>query len=495
MSDIATSAIVATMSPTLSATRVATLVGDFPRSPAYVGLADSLRVLIGDGRIGLGVRLPSERELTAARDVSRPPVTRADEVLRESGYAEARRGSGTFTRVPGGRRRAHDRSLLPGTGGEDVIDLNCAAHSAPPGLAEAYQRATDELPAYLGGPGYFPLGVPALQARIAASYEARGLPTVPEQVMVTAGALAAASIVAQAFTGPGDRVVVESPTYPNATEAVRHAGARLVAATVDPDGWDLDALGATMRQSSPRLAYLIPDFQNPTGHLMTQAQREELAAHLARTRTVAVVDEAHQALALRPGLAQSMPAPLAAVAESAITIGSASKAFWGGLRLGWVRAPLAEMDRLLQARIGLDLGAPVFEQLVLADLMDRADEVLPAHRERLLAGRDALVAAVREHLPEWRVRVPDGGLALWCELPDALGTATTAEAERRGVVVAPGPVFAVEGGLDRFVRIPWTASPDVLVEAVRRLAAAWEHVSSDAARPATQRAAGRVMVA
>ena len=105
------------------------------------------------------------------------------------------------------------------------------------------------------------------------------------------------------------------------------------------------------------------------------------------------------------------------------------------------------------------------------------------------------MAAVREHLPEWRFRVPDGGLALWCELPEALGTATTVEAERRGVVVAPGPVFAVEGGLDRFVRIPWTASPDDLTEAVRRLAAAWEHVSTHTTRPATQGATGRVMVA
>jgi DNA-binding transcriptional MocR family regulator len=157
------------------------------------------------------------------------------------------------------------------------------------------------------------------------------------------------------------------------------------------------------------------------------------------------------------------------------------------------------MDRLIHARIGLDLGAPVLEQLVLADLLDRAEEVLPAHRERLVAGRDALVAAVREHLPAWRFRVPDGGLALWCELPEPLGTATTAEAERRGVVVAPGPVFAVEGGLDRYVRIPWTASPEALTEAVRRLAAAWEHVS-DSARPTPGRSgsrggAGRVMVA
>ena len=111
----------------------------------------------------------------------------------------------------------------------------------------------------------------------------------------------------------------------------------------------------------------------------------------ARTRTTVVADEAHQALALAPGLADDMPRPLAAHAPDAITIGSASKSFWGGLRLGWVRAPLADMDRLLQARIGLDLGAPVFEQLVLADLLDRADEVLPLHRERLVTGRDALV--------------------------------------------------------------------------------------------------------
>ena len=487
------------MSRVIAATRIATLVGDFPRSPAYLGLADNLRVLIGDGRVGIGVRLPSERELTGALDVSRTTVTRAYEVLRESGYAEARRGSGTFTTVPGGQRRAHDRSLLPGLGGDDVIDLNCAAHSAPPGLVESYQRAGEELPAYLSGPGYFPLGVPALQARIAASYDARGLPTSPEQIMVTAGALAAASVVAQAFTAPGDRVVVESPTYPNATQAVRHAGARLVPAPVDPDGWDLDALGATLRQSSPRLAYLIPDFQNPTGHLMPDTQREELALALARTRTIAVADEAHQALALTPGLAAAMPRPLAAYADDALTIGSASKSYWGGLRLGWIRAPRSEMDRLIHARIGMDLGAPVFEQLVLADLMDRADDVLPVHRERLVAGRDALVAAVHEHLPDWRFRVPEGGLALWCELPAPLGTATTVEAERRGVVVAPGPLFAVEGGLDRHVRIPWTATPEVLVEAVRRLATAWDHVSShaglDAARPATRRVAGRVMVA
>ena len=478
------------MTGSISATRIATLAGDFDRSPAYAGLADALTLLIGDGRIGLGTRLPSERELTDALGVSRTTVTRAYAALRDAGYAEARRGAGTFTRVPGGRVRAHDRALLPRPGDEEAIDLNCAAASAPPGLAAAYAEAAAELPAYLGGHGYFPAGLPQLQRAIAATYDARGLPTDPDQVMVTAGALSAASIVAQAFTSPGDRVLVESPVYPNATQALRHSGARIAGSPVDPDGWDLDAIGAALRQTAPRLAYLIPDFQNPTGHLMTAGQREEYAAHLRRTRTVAVVDEAHQALALD---GQEMPPPFAALSPDAITIGSASKSFWGGLRLGWIRCPAGRMDQLTHARVGMDLGAPVMEQLVLARLLADPEPVLADHRARLREQRDRLAAAIREQLPEWTFRLPAGGLALWCQLPGPLGTAVTAEAERLGVIIAPGPVFAVEGGLDHFVRIPWTRPGDELEEAVGRITAAWAVVGQRRGGPT--RASARVMVA
>ena len=364
------------MTGSISAQRVATLVGSFDRSPAYAGLAEALVLLIGDGRIGYDTRLPSERELTDSLGVSRTTVTRAYTTLRDAGYAEARQGAGTFTRVPGGRARSHDRALLPRPGDGDAIDLNCAAASAPPGLAAAYAEAAAELPAYLGGHGYFPAGLPQLQEAIAETYRARGLATDAAQIMVTPGALSATSIVAQAFTGPGDRVLVETPVYPNATQAIRHSGARVTGSPVDPDGWDLDAIGATLRQTSPRLAYLIPDFQNPTGSLMTEAQREEYAAHLHRTRTVAVVDEAHQALALE---GQQMPRPFAAFARDAITIGSASKSFWGGLRLGWIRAGHADMERLTHARVGLDLGAPVLEQLVLARLLGSGAGAARAH--------------------------------------------------------------------------------------------------------------------
>src|SRR3954454_19866416 len=181
--------------------RGAPLVGDFDRSPAYAGLADSLVLLIGDGRIAAGTRLPSERELTEALGVSRTTVTRAYASVRDAGYAEARQGSGTYTRVPGGPARAHDRALLPRQSDRAAIDLNCAAPFAPPQIATAYAEAATRLPAYLGGHGYFPTGLPELQAAIAALYDARGVPTDPAQVMVTPGALSGISIVAQALAG------------------------------------------------------------------------------------------------------------------------------------------------------------------------------------------------------------------------------------------------------------------------------------------------------
>lgn len=457
----------------ISADRVAALVGTFERTPAYAGLADALTLLVGDGRIPYATRLPSERELTEALAVSRTTVTRAYALLRETGYAEARQGAGTFARVPGGRAQVHDRALLPRPDAHDAIDLGCAAASAPPGVAAAYAEAAAELPAYLGGHGYFPVGLPALQSAIAASYDARGLPTTPDQIMVTPGALTAASIVATALTGPRDRVLVESPVYPNATQAIRNSGARLVGSPVDPDGWDLVAVGTALREVSPTLAYLIPDFQNPTGHLMSDEEREVYAQHLRRSGTIAVVDEAHQALPLD---GQDMPRPFAAYSPSTITIGSASKSVWGGLRLGWIRTPREQMEKLTRARLGLDLGAPVMEQLVLARVLADPAPLLAAHRDRLREQRDRLLAALEHQLPDWSFVRPSGGLAVWCQLPRAAATALVAEADRCGVFIAPGPAFAAEGGLDRFVRIPWTRPADDLEEAVRRLAGAWETV-------------------
>lgn len=480
------------MTRVISATAVATLVTDFDRSPAYAGLAEALRALIADGRLTHGARLPSERELTEALAVSRTTVTRAYAALRERGYAEARRGAGTFTRVPGGPGRAPDRGLTPRAGTANLIDLSCAAAPAPPGVGAAYEAAMAELPAYLVDHGYYPVGLPELQRVIAASYDARGLSTDPDQIMVAPGALAATAVVAQALTGPGDRIVAEVPGYPNATGALGVRSTRLVGASVDVAGWDLAGIAASIRQTAPRLVHTVPDFQNPTGNLMPDAQREEYAAVLASARTVTLVDEAHQALALE---GQPMPLPMAAHVEAAggeaITVGSTSKMLWGGLRVGWIRAPRARMDALTQARLTLDLGVPVLEQLVAANLLRSPEQILAVHRERLRRQRDTLVAAVARQLPDWRFRTPTGGLALWCELPRAEASSLAFAAEGRGVVFAPGPVFSAEGGYERFVRIPWTRPTDELEQAVTRVAEAWQAEQA----PSTRRTSDRVMVA
>ncbi len=487
------------MQGSIAASRLASLVGDFDRAPAYAGLADVLCLLIGDGRVAVDQRLPSERDLSVALGLSRTTVTRAYAGLVESGFAQAQQGSGTYTRLPGGRRRGLDRTLNPHTTSDDVVDLTCAAPSAPAGIGAAYAEAVQDLPRYLGGHGYFPTGVPALQEAVAASYDARGLPTDPAQIMVVPGALSALTIVAQGLVRARDRVLVESPGYPNAFQALRRAGARLTGVPMDVDGWDLDAVGRVVRQTRPELVYLIPDFQNPTGNLMPNAQREEYAALLRRVGTVAIVDESHQPLGLdgRP-----MPKPFAAFAPETVTLGSTSKIFWGGLRVGWVRCPEGVLDRLMDARVALDLGSPVLEQLVAARLLARRDELGAHHRTRLREQRDLLADALRRALPEWRFRLPRGGLTLWCELPVSRpagrgAVALVAEAEQRGVMVSPGPVFAVDGGLDSFVRIPYTRPPDELRQAVDRLAEAWAAVCERdrGAAPGAGTRRTRVMVA
>lgn len=452
--------------------RLATLVGSFDRNPAYAGLAAALRALIADGRIPGGMQLPSERALTGALGVSRTTVTRAYALLVDSEYAVARRGAGTFTRLPGGLR-APDRALTPAVA-DGAIDLNCAAAPAPPGVLAAYAAAIEDLPRQLAGHGYYPAGLPELQQAIAEQYDAQGVPTDPGQILVVPGALAGAALVCLALTGRGDRVLVESPTYPNAVHALRAHGARLVPSVMDP--WEPDLAGALalVRHAAPRLAYLVPDFHNPTGHLMSAGDRERYAAGLAQVGATPLIDESHRLLRLD---GDPLPPPFATFSPGAITVGSVSKTIWGGLRIGWIRAPRHLVGDLLEARLSVDLGCPVVEQLVAAQLLREPalGSVIAEQHGRLRAQRDALAGALARRLPEWRFRMPAGGMCLWCELPpDApAATAIAAAAERLGLVAAPGPVFAVAGGLDRFIRLPYAQPPeeltravDVLVEAV-----------------------------
>lgn len=456
---------------------------DRPGTPGYQALADRLRLLVLDGRLPVHALLPSERLLAQATGTSRTTTTGAYRLLRESGFAAAGHGAGTWTALP--RRTGDDPWPVQTTGVAGTPDgrgdLSSAAPEAPQQLYAAYTAALAELPRYLPGHGYVTAGLPDLRERIAARYTARGLPTTAEHVIVTAGAVHGLRLVLAALMRRGDRVLVEDPTYPITLDAVRRGGGRPVAVPVE-QGWDVEAYAATARRSGATLAYLMPDFQNPTGRLMDGDTRASLAAALhALPGCTVVVDETTADLdlraALRGGTPAPAPPPFAAYGPPSRTVcvGSASKTFWGGLRVGWVRAELELVRRLVLARALDDLGSPLMEQLATAHLLaalDGPDGVLPARRAELADRCRALTAAIAEHLPGWRVPAPDGGMVLWCTLPTPSSTAIAAAAREVGVTLTPGPRFGADGGLESRLRIPFSRPAAELEAAVRLIAGA-----------------------
>jgi DNA-binding transcriptional MocR family regulator len=443
------------------------LLGDWRGGTAYPALAAALRALIVEGRLPPHTRLPSERQLARALGVSRNTATAAFDVLREQGYLASRRGTGSWITSP---LAADDRPDEPDPPAGDMIDLTLANLPAPADLGALAATAAGRLAGELGGHGYEPFGLPVARAAVARHLSERGLPTEPEQVLVTQGALHAFDLALRTFARPGDRVLVETPTYPGALDAIRAHGCAPVAVPIGPGGWDLAHLRAALRDARPRLGYLIPDFHNPTG-VRVGAESRIAVARAARAAGVPIVsDESLAELWLAPG---ERPPSLAAgdPGSGVLAVGSLSKTVWGGLRMGWIRADREYVRRLALARGSQDVGSPVLDQLLAAAVLERLDALLPGRRALLRERRDALLAALP---PSWRADRPAGGMSVWAELP--AGTAASALAARaadHGVRVAAGPRFSASGGeFEQRLRLPFTQPPERLTEAIRRLSAA-----------------------
>jgi DNA-binding transcriptional MocR family regulator len=455
----------------LTARSLELLLGDW-RGPgsAYEALAERIRLLIVDGRIGVDTRLPAERDLAERLGISRTTVTAAYRHLREQGNLHSVRGSGSVARLTGAP------AILPAPPEAEYIDFSKAAPPALPWLPEIARQAVEDLPAHLLDAGFDPIGTPALRQAIADRYTARGLPTTPDQIMVTIGAQHAIALLSRALIGRGDRAVTEVPIYPHAYEALRAAGARLVPVPVAPHDVDDDddreetvGLVQAIRHSNPVMAYVIPDFQNPTGRTMSRVSRARVLDAAARQGTVVVADETTAELSIdRPGRFPPMAAD-----GPAVLIGSVGKTVWGGLRVGWIRAERPLIRRLLAVRSPGDLGTPILEQLIVTRLMPRMDEVLELRRGQLRSGRDRLEELVARHLPEWEVPHVDGGIVTWVGLGAPVSSQLALAARREGLIVAAGPRFGVDGAFERFLRLPVCYSPETTDAAVQALARAW----------------------
>lgn len=459
----------------ISARSLATLLGDWRGSNAghaYSEISGRIRLLILDGRISYGTRMPAERELATQLGLSRTTVTAAYADLRDGGYLQSQRGSGSTARIP------QSGSIPAETATAGYLDFTKATAQASSGVAAAARLAVDDYPSYLGGSGFDLIGLPVLRAAIARRFTERGLPTDPEQIMVTVGAQHAIALLARTLLSRGTNAVVESPSYPHAFEALRMTGARLHPVNVTTEhGWDVEALENEFSRTRPQLAYLMPDFHNPTGCSMGLELRERVVALAEESGCVIIADETTAELSIDG----TDPLPPIASFGPVITVGSLAKTVWGGLRVGWIRAECDTIQRLVRARPAGDLGTPVLDQLVAAHMLSDFESVLAQRRDQLRAGRDHLVAALRERFPEWHVPDVAGGLTLWVHMGAPVSSQLTLAARNNGLLIAAGPRFGVDGAFERFLRLPFSYSPEETDRAVGALAAAWESLGQGVA--------------
>jgi DNA-binding transcriptional MocR family regulator len=425
-------------------------------------LTGALERALLDGRIAPETRLPSERELAAALGVSRSTVSHAYGLLRAGGWLTTRHGAGSVARLP--QEFRHGLAPTDGAHPDGAIDLRRASPAAPMGVyRDAMRRAVDAITPELAQ-SFSTQGLPALRRRIAERHSARGVPTTPEQILVTSGAMPGLWVILAALLRRAPSLLVEAPTYPGALEAARQRRARLVPWPV-VDGWDVGAFERLARGHGVAAAYVVPDFHNPTGRLGTPAMREELRDAAQRLGVRLVVDETMAEIDLRED-----PEPIAPLAGPGIlTLGSLSKTVWDGLRVGWIRGEAEVVGTLAAHPLAAQVASPPLEQAIAAEMLPALDEVLDARRRALRARRDRLVAALGATDGIRVDRPPAGGLSVWATLERASSARLAIAAVERGVLLHPGGRFSPTGGLDANVRLPYSLPVPLLDAALDRL--------------------------
>jgi DNA-binding transcriptional MocR family regulator len=473
----------ATRMPALSP--VATVLNDWPHGsgPIYRELTNLLRDAIQGGRLPGGTRLPPERQMAAHLNIARHTVARAYRDLERQALVLRRQGSGTVVAASsvGAGQSARLSSLLQDNVTNQLLaTYDCpydllGAHAAPDlDVDELISHAIQQLkPSELTAqPGYLPLGYPPLRVAIARHLTAGGLPSTPEQVIVTSGAQQAITLIATGLLHGRRSVIVEDPTFSGAIDAFRMAGARLLSVPMTAEGPDLDRFSSLVEDSDAGLAYLIPTFHNPTGALMSSWARDQIVELAAAMQLMVVEDNATADLPLTDELA----IPLGARDRSGtvLTIGSLSKLVWGGLRIGWIRGPEDLIGQFGQLKATADLGTSIFSQAIAAAVIEHAATVRAIRRRQVHLALDQLTTLLHERLPHWSWVIPRGGLSLWVRIPYGSASQFAMVARRHGVGIVPGPVMSVRGIHDDHIRLPLGRPLEIQDEAVLRLGRAWE---------------------
>jgi DNA-binding transcriptional MocR family regulator len=454
------------------------------KGPLYERLARAFEQAIRTGELPTETRLPSERWLAQSLSVSRSTIVAAYALLQERGWVTSKRGSGTQVCAFSPKRslRLRQRQLNPLAHGPTIdsylseqmeaIDFSTGAPAWPTGFdAELCTLLPDETVPFLEAYGYVPQGLPQLRQAIAECYTRSGLRTTPEQLLVTTGAQQAITLLATLLLQRGDTVILENPTFFGAIDAFRAAGAHLAAVPIEASGLDLQRLDELLSARVAQCLYLST-FHNPTGNALTDLQRRQLAKMAEEVNLLLIEDLTLANVVFE----KEPPPPLAAYAQegAVITIGSLSKIFWAGLRVGWIRGTVPLIERLARLKAVTDLGSSMISQLIAIQLMPYLEQVKHLRRQELTPRRDLLLELLQSGMPLWSWQRPKGGLFVWVHLPEGDVRDLAQEALHGGVIVLPGTMLSVDGTHTSWLRLPIFLPPDRMQRGLERLFAAWE---------------------
>jgi len=315
-------------------------------------------------------------------------------------------------------------------------------------------------------------GTPALRERLAMLMAEEGTEADPEDMLVTAGAQQALDLIAKVLVDPGDEIVVEAPAYVGALSAFSAYEPRFLQIELDDDGMIVEHLeDALVKGARPKFVYTVPNFHNPAGVTMSHSRREQLVA-LCREARIPIVEDNPYGLLRFEG--DGEPTLRSMDPHNVIYVGTVSKVFSPGVRVGWALAEPGLLQRLILAKEAADLCGSSFTMLVTERYL--SGERWRANLERLVdiyrKRRDGMIAALVEHFPaEASWTHPAGGFYVWVTLPGYLDTqAMLVAAVERRVAYVPGTAFYPDGrGRDKMRLAFCYPTEDDIAEGVRRL--------------------------
>jgi 2-aminoadipate transaminase len=407
------------------------------KSPLFRQLYEQMKERIETGTLRCGDRLPATRELAGQLGLNRTTISAAYSLLESEGLIAGHVGRGSFVT---GRAKAATETAP-----------SSFSRSRPSELLfplEEFRRTCAEVIASDDAASILQLGSPAgyspLRRYLLDQARDQGTARESDDILISSGCQQAFDLL-QRTIGQGATVLIEDPVYLGVRSVFERAGARLIGVPVGPDGIDLESLERVIARERPRLLCVTPNFQNPTGATMPLASRQALLRITQAAGVTVIENDIYGPLCYE---GSSVPS-IKQLDETGdiILLQSFSKVAFPGLRVGWVIARRALIEKLTEAKQWSDLHTDQLSQAVLLRFAESGR--LERHRQRMLiAGRERLHAALdacERYLPAGaKFTRPRGGMSLWIELPESLDAAELLpRAEREGVTYLPGRYFAV----------------------------------------------------